>query len=73
MIANTENRGPAIRLNDAARAANGRHLHPLDGDDLLPPNATAWMLARLEEAGAPLLYGRSRKDAPKIIDALKSL
>jgi len=68
VIANADNRGPAIRLNQAAAEATGTWLHPLDGDDLLPPNATAWMLARLEEAGAPLLYGRRRKDAPKIID-----
>ena len=65
ILRNTENRGPAVRLNDAARAAVGHHLHPLDGDDLLPPNATAWMLARLAETGTPLIYGRRRKDTPK--------
>ncbi|MGX1309685.1 glycosyltransferase involved in cell wall biosynthesis [Amorphus suaedae] len=67
VIAAADNRGPAIRLNEAARAAGGRYLHPLDGDDLLPPNATAWMLARLADTGAPLLYGRRRKETPKRI------
>ncbi|MGX1097209.1 glycosyltransferase family 2 protein [Amorphus sp. MBR-141] len=67
VIANADNRGPAVRLNEAARAAQGRYLHPIDGDDLLPPNATAWMLARLAETNAPLLYGRRRKEAPKRI------
>lgn len=67
VIANADNRGPAIRLNQAAAEATGTWLHPLDGDDLLPPNATAWMLARLGETGAPLIYGRRRKDTPKRI------
>jgi len=68
ILRNDTNRGPAIRLNQAAAEATGRWLHPVDGDDLLPPNASTWMLARLEEAGAPLLYGRRRKEMPKPID-----
>lgn len=68
IVRNAENRGPAIRLNQAAAAADGTWLHPLDGDDLLPPNATQWMLARLKEEEAPLLYGRRRKDTPKPIN-----
>lgn len=67
IVRNADNRGPAVRLNDAARAAGGTFLHPLDGDDLLPPNATAWMLARLAETDAPLIYGRRRKDTPRRI------
>lgn len=69
IVANSENRGPAIRLNQATEAATGRILHPLDGDDLLPPNATQWMLARLAEMNVPLLYGRRRKTTPKRISS----
>jgi glycosyltransferase involved in cell wall biosynthesis len=60
VIGNAENRGPAVRLNQGAQAARGRWLHLIDADDLAPPDAQAWMLARLGEAGLPLLYGRRR-------------
>ncbi|MEW5420475.1 glycosyltransferase family 2 protein [Amorphus sp. 3PC139-8] len=61
LILHADNKGPAIRLNEAADAARGRVLHPIDGDDLLPENATDWMLAKLAETGAPLIYGRRKK------------
>ena len=60
IIENTDNAGPAIRLNQGAKAATGRWLHFLDGDDTLPPNASEWMMAALESRNAPLLYGRRR-------------
>lgn len=60
VIANTENRGPAVRLNQGAQAARGRWLHLIDADDLAPPDAQAWMHGQLEAAGLPLLYGRRR-------------
>lgn len=69
IIENADNRGPAIRLNQAAAAATGRHLHPIDGDDILPANATTWMRAKLGETGAPLLYGRRRKTVAAPIPA----
>lgn len=61
LIGNAENRGPAIRLNQAAAAARGRWLIPVDGDDLLPPNAAEWLIATAETHGAPLVFGRSRR------------
>lgn len=60
IIENTENSGPAIRLNQGARIATGRWLHFLDGDDAIPPNASEWMMAALEDRNAPLLYGARR-------------
>ena len=60
VIENAENRGPAVRLNQGAQAAQGRWLHLIDADDLAPPDAQAWMLGRLQTAGVPLLYGRRR-------------
>ena len=60
VIDNAQNRGPAVRLNQGALAARGRWLHLIDADDLAAPDAQAWMLARLGEAGLPLVYGRRR-------------
>jgi glycosyltransferase involved in cell wall biosynthesis len=63
LIGNAENRGPAIRLNQAAAAARGRWLIPVDGDDLLPANAAAWLIATAEAHDAPLVFGRARRGA----------
>lgn len=61
------NLGPAIRINQAAQAARGAWLHPLDGDDIAPPNATRWLLAQARRHDAPLAFGRATRglsDAP---------
>jgi len=60
IVENTVNAGPAIRLNQGAKAARGRWLHLLDGDDAIPPNASEWMLTALEDRNAPLVYGCRR-------------
>jgi len=60
IVKNSENSGPAIRVNQGARAATGRWLHLLDGDDAIPPNASQWMMTALESRNAPLLYGSRR-------------
>ncbi len=75
IIQNTENAGPAIRLNQGVRSAAGRWLHLLDGDDSLPPNASQWMMAALEQRQAPLLYGcrRNEEIAPVPEDAQAQL
>jgi len=57
VVQNDVNAGPAIRLNQGVRAATGHWLHLLDGDDTLPPNATQWMIAALQDRNAPLIYG----------------
>lgn len=71
LIANETNLGPSIRINQGAAAAKGRLLHLLDGDDVLPPNATDWMQAALLSRGSPLIFGRRRivdKPAPISVD-----
>lgn len=67
IIENSENAGPAIRLNQGAKAATGRWLHLLDGDDAIPPNASEWMMAALESRNAPLLYGCRRVEEAAVI------
>lgn len=58
------NRGPAIRLNQAAAAARGTWLLPVDADDHLAPNAAAWMLANAMRLGAPALFAKARRGPP---------
>lgn len=69
IVENGYNAGPAIRLNQGAKAAKGRWLHLLDGDDAIPPNASAWMMAALERRNAPLLYGCRRIADPAPVSA----
>ena len=67
VLGDAANRGPAIRINQAAQEARGAWLHPVDGDDLLPPNATQWLMAQARRCDAPLVFGRATRglsDAP---------
>ncbi|MGB0920881.1 MAG: glycosyltransferase family 2 protein [Alphaproteobacteria bacterium] len=68
IIANAENRGPAVRINQAAAAAKGRYILPMDADDLLPQNALTFLLKVATENDMPLVFGKSRRasDAPPI-------
>lgn len=61
VIENTTNAGPAIRFNQAAAAARGKWLLPVDSDDLLPVNATAFLLDVATRESAALVFGRSRR------------
>jgi len=45
------NQGPAVAINAGFAAVTGDYVKPLDGDDLLSPNATRFMLQALEETG----------------------
>lgn len=60
VIKNADNRGPAIRLNQGARAARGDYLQFVDGDDVLARGATAEMLRILQEEKADVIYGKWR-------------
>ena len=75
ILENAVNEGPAIRLNQGARAAKGLWLHLLDGDDALPPDASSWMMRALQDRSAPLIYGRRRvaQIAPVPGDAVAQL
>ncbi len=61
IVANHDNAGPSIRLNQGARAAVGRYLYFLDGDDIATEGAMAGMLSLLQKEQADLIYGKTRK------------
>ena len=64
IIANDDNAGPSIRLNQGVEAARGAYLYFLDGDDLAADGAMAGMLDLLEKEQADLIYGKTRKLSP---------
>ena len=47
VIENADNRGPSVRLNQAAAAAAGAYLYLLDGDDIATDGAMMGMLRLL--------------------------
>lgn len=61
IITNSQNKGPSTRLNQGAKKASGQYLHLVDGDEILPINATKIMLNLLEENQADFLYGKKQK------------
>lgn len=61
IIENTENRGPSVRLNQAAEAARGEYLYFLDSDDLAAPGTIPAMLDLLSREEADLIYGKTEK------------
>lgn len=66
IIENAENRGPSVRLNQAAQAARGEYLYFLDSDDLAAPGAVSAMLSLLEREQADLIYGKTEKQVLEI-------
>jgi len=61
VIGNTRNLGPAIRFNQAAAAARGEWLLPIDADDRLSGNAVAVFLKLARERNADLVFARSAR------------
>ena len=61
IIANENNAGPSIRLNQGSNAARGEYLYFLDGDDLAAEGAMSGMLNLLRKEEADLIYGKTRK------------
>ncbi len=61
VISNSENKGPAIRINQAAERALGSFYVPLDADDYLPSNATRLFLDTIRDTGAPVVFGVSKR------------
>lgn len=70
IIGNTDNRGPSIRLNQAAAAATGDFLYFLDGDDVATRGAMTGMLERLRQEDAGFIYGKTVKRTPAGADLL---
>lgn len=58
LIKNKINKGPAVRLNQAASYANGKYFLFLDGDDLLPNNICKIVIPILQKQQADFLYGK---------------
>lgn len=61
LIENAANTGPAIRINQAAEMATGAYLLPIDADDLLPANASAFLLHCAQKQKVPLVFGQSKR------------
>jgi len=72
IIANHDNVGPSIRLNQGARAARGAYLYFLDGDDLAADGAMAGMLGLLQKEQADLVYGKTRKQPTRPGDNIRA-
>lgn len=61
VIANDDNAGPAIRLNQGVERARGKYLALFDCDELLAPDAVAAMLELAREHDADMVHGQGRK------------
>lgn len=73
IIHNTENEGPARRLNQGASKARGTYLFLMDMGDILLPDALEKMVLSLQKENGDLFYGgwnRSLKALPKVIHSL---
>jgi glycosyltransferase involved in cell wall biosynthesis len=58
-IVTQANAGPAVATNVGFARAHGDFIKPMDGDDLLAPNATQALLDAMTETGAPWAYVNS--------------
>lgn len=72
IIRNTANRGPSVRLNQAATVASGDFLFFFDSDDLLLPGAIEMMLGILDSAEADFIHGKHTTDRRAVISATPS-
>ncbi|WP_425918860.1 glycosyltransferase family 2 protein [Acinetobacter sp. TSRC1-2] len=61
VIQNTENKGPAVRLNQGGFAATGDYLFFMDSDDVLAPNRLQLFLTEMKNQCADLCYGKKVK------------
>jgi len=61
VVASSDNLGPSVRVNQAAKMAKGEYLLPVDADDLLPMNASKYFLDMATEHDVPLIFGRSMR------------
>ncbi len=52
VVLQQENAGPAVALNAGLAAATGEFVKLVDGDDVLLPWCTEWMLSALQQTGA---------------------
>lgn len=61
LVKNTENKGPSVRVNQAAGLARGEYIQFIDSDDVMAANASKIMLDLLKKHDADVIYGRWKK------------
>jgi glycosyltransferase involved in cell wall biosynthesis len=61
IIQNTDNKGPAVRLNQGAFAATGDYLFFMDADDVLAPDRLNMFLNEMQKQNADLCYAKKVK------------
>ncbi len=61
IIENKRNLGPAVRINQAAAAATGTYIIPVDGDDTVPRNGSRFFLDCAGRHRVPIVFGRARR------------
>lgn len=61
IIYNTDNKGPANRLNQGADAAQGDYLFFMDADDVLAPNRLKQIVEQMQAEKCDLFYGNKVK------------
>lgn len=66
IVENTQNAGPAIRLNQGAALATGKYLALFDCDEVLAPNAIATLLGLAGRHDADMVHGKWHKTADPI-------
>lgn len=57
IVANQENRGISVRINQGIELAEGKYTRMLDSDDIFPLDSTAKMLELAQELNADMVYG----------------
>ncbi|MDE3060917.1 MAG: glycosyltransferase family 2 protein, partial [Pseudomonadota bacterium] len=57
IVANSDNRGPSVRVNQGAKLARGKYLQFIDSDDILAANAASLMLKLMEKHDADVVHG----------------
>jgi len=60
IVTNSQNAGPAIRLNQGGMMAMGKYLCLIDADVLIAPDAALRMIDLLQRTGAQMIHGRTQ-------------
>jgi hypothetical protein len=63
VLLHQENAGPAAATNAGIAVAGGQFIKPVDGDDMLAPWATKYLLSAIESSGCRVAYGEMARVA----------
>lgn len=61
IIRNSDNQGPARRLNQGGNSAQGEYLFFMDADDVLAPNRLTQIVGLMQQSTSDLFYGNKVK------------